>query len=74
MGNKHECGESGHGVGGNGQGLQLGREKGAVFCQVGTGFRERKEKLLQSPAEVVACLHFDLAKCEVPVHGCGYWC
>lgn len=50
VGNKHECGESGHGVGGNGQEVQLGWEKGADFCQVGTGFRERKEKLLQSHA------------------------
>lgn len=50
VGNKHECGKSGNGVGGNGQGVQLGREKDAAFCQVGTGFRERKEKLLQFPA------------------------
>lgn len=62
VGNKHECGESGNGVGENGQGVQLGREKGAAFCQMGTGFRERKEKLLQSPAWVVALFSLRLGQ------------
>lgn len=51
-GNKQESVEiiiSGNGAGGSGEGVQLRREKvreSGAFCPVGTGFRERKEKLL----------------------------